>query len=64
MIAILTGDVVKSNKVATYVWNKVLKDVLKNFGSSPQNWEMYRGDEFQVQINDIRDALWASLLIK
>jgi SatD family (SatD) len=64
MIAIITGDIVRSNKVATHVWNKVLKDVLKTLGNTPKNWEMYRGDEFQIELTDINDALWAALLIK
>jgi SatD family (SatD) len=64
MIAIITGDLIKSNKVPAKVWTNKLKDVLSSFGNSPKTWIIYRGDEFQVEISNPEDALSAAILIK
>lgn len=45
-------------------WLKALKKVLSAFGKSPKDWEIYRGDEFQLQLPNAEDALSAALLIK
>lgn len=48
MKAVLTGDIVHSREVPVTEWLAVLKDVLVRYGKSPQEWEIYRGDSFQL----------------
>lgn len=63
MIAVLTGDIIHSRQQETS-WLKALKTVLSVFGRSPKDWEIYRGDEFQLQLPNAEDALSVALLIK
>jgi hypothetical protein len=64
MIAIITGDVVNSKKVNPTVWKEELKFILSEFGENSQDWEIYRGDEFQLEITNYKEALPAAFLIK
>jgi len=50
MIAILTGDIINSREGETLNWLNILKEVLKQYGSTPKDWEIYRGDSFQLSI--------------
>lgn len=63
MDAIITGDIVNSSKEDPSIWLAALKEVLNQFGSSPKDWEIYRGDSFQLRI-DSMEALKAAVLIK
>ncbi|WP_027385484.1 SatD family protein [Chryseobacterium gregarium] len=63
MIAVITGDIIHSQQTETEVWITGLKHLLANWGSAPQTWEIYRGDEFQFRCN-INDAFWRFLAIK
>lgn len=63
MIAIITGDIIKSRAVETVHWLKELKQVLNRFGSEPKQWEIFRGDSFQFEIQPGM-ALKAALLLK
>lgn len=63
MIAVITGDIIHSQQADTQVWITRLKDLLATWGSAPQTWEIYRGDEFQLKCN-INDAFWRFLAIK
>lgn len=64
MYSTVTGDIVNSRSVFDpAVWAAPLKKQLLTFGSSPTEWEIYRGDSFQLVVN-IEDALRAALLIK
>lgn len=63
MIAVITGDIINSQRTETEVWITRLKDLLAKWGSSPQTWEIYRGDEFQLKCN-IDDVFWRFLAIK
>ncbi len=49
MIAILTADIVNSARHETAVWMGILKETLSRWGETPQDWEIYRGDEFQLR---------------
>lgn len=65
MIAILTGDIVDSRKLESpEIWILPLKSLLVSWGSSPTNWEIYRGDSFQLEISDPQKSLLAALQIK
>ena len=47
MIALVTGDIVNSEKVSTEKWLPLLRKFLGKLGKSPAVWEIYRGDSFQ-----------------
>lgn len=64
MIAVITGDVIGSRKVDTAKWLPALKTQLNSFGTSPQEWEIYRGDEFQLEIARPEEALWKAFQLK
>ncbi|MCY0978419.1 SatD family protein [Chryseobacterium wangxinyae] len=51
MIAVITGDIINSQQTDTEVWITRLKNLLESWGSTPQTWEIYRGDEFQLKCN-------------
>lgn len=57
MIAILTADIINSRKLPSKKWMTDLKAFLNTFGKSPNEWEIYRGDEFQLEIKNLEDAL-------
>jgi hypothetical protein len=61
--AIITGDIIKSQGQDPEHWMETLKSTLSNFGASPKNWELYRGDSFQLETTP-KTALYAALLIK
>lgn len=65
MIAILTGDIIGSKKlVATENWIEPLRSILYNYGVTPKNWEIQRGDNFQLEITDPLKALETAVKIK
>lgn len=64
MHAVITGDVVDSRLVEPGVWLQPLKALLNQFGKSPGGWEIYRGDSFQLLLDDPREALKAAVRIK
>lgn len=64
MIVILTADIVKSRKLSSKKWIDDLKSLLLTFGKSPNDWEIYRGDEFQMEIKNPEDALFIAFQIK
>lgn len=63
MIAVITGDIMHSRDVNTSVWLNLLKSALKNYGNEPKDWEIYRGDSFQLSV-DIKKAIEICFLIK
>jgi hypothetical protein len=63
MKAVITGDVVNSKSTSTKDWLSTLEMVLKSSGKSPQDWEIYRGDSFQLMLN-AEDAIAKALHIK
>ncbi|MBB4119108.1 hypothetical protein GGR32_001404 [Mesonia hippocampi] len=63
MIAVLTGDIINSKKGEVEHWIKPLKNVLNKYGNEPQNWEIYRGDSFQLSLAPEK-ALLAAIHIK
>tara|TARA_R110002126_G_scaffold87465_4_gene210493 strand:+ start:7459 stop:8073 length:615 start_codon:yes stop_codon:yes gene_type:complete len=64
MTSILTGDVIKSRRNQNVAWLEELKEVLNFFGKSPKYWQIYRGDSFQLEIENCEEALFAALKIK
>ncbi len=63
MIAIITGDIINSENYEVSEWLGILKKYLSNFGESPTDWDVYRGDEFQLKIPH-EDVLGAAIHIK
>lgn len=63
MLAILTGDIINSRKYKTGIWLDRLKDVLSYYGKEPEDWEIFRGDSFQLKVAK-ESALKAALVIK
>jgi SatD family (SatD) len=63
MEAIITGDLINSRQAEPNEWMPALKKVLKKYGKEPKNWEIFRGDSFQLNTKP-EDALMAAILIK
>ena len=63
MTAILIGDIIDSSKTISAEWMISLKEVLLEYGQSPTDWEIYRGDEFQLSVS-AEDALVAVYKLK
>ena len=64
MITIITGDIVNSRKLPSTKWIGGLKLILNTLGKNPTDWEIYRGDEFQLEIKNPEEALKVALQIK
>jgi hypothetical protein len=64
MTSIITGDIIDSRNLVSKTWTDALKTVLDTFGPSPAVWEIYRGDEFQLEVPKPEDAFLAALRIK
>lgn len=63
MIAIITGDIINSRTLAPDEWMTKLKEVLNSIGQEPKDWEIYRGDSFQLKVkND--EALNIAVILK
>lgn len=63
MTSIITGDIINSRERDPNDWLITLKNTLKKFGNTPKNWEVFRGDSFQLEIKP-ENALEAAVLIK
>lgn len=64
MTSIITGDIINSRKLPSKSWIEGLKKLLAKKGQTPMDWEIYRGDEFQLEISNPEEALLAALEIK
>lgn len=64
MIAVLTGDIVDSTHQDKARWLPGLKATLAGWGKEGQDWEVYRGDEFQLRLTAPEKALLAAFTIK
>lgn len=63
MIAIITGDIINSKQTETEIWLKILKNELNKYGKTPLNWEIYRGDSFQLETT-VNNALFVAISLK
>lgn len=63
MIAIITGDIINSQKSDSELWLPKLKGLLQSWSTTPDNWEIYRGDEFQLKCS-VDEVFHKALLIK
>ncbi|MCF3107496.1 SatD family protein [Niabella sp. CC-SYL272] len=63
MIAIITGDIIRSESTDPKEWMPILKSFLKKQGQTPVDWEIYRGDAFQLRVQPA-EALFKCMLLK
>jgi hypothetical protein len=63
MTAVITGDIINSRKQPATKWLPLLKGILSGYGKSPAQWEIYRGDSFQLNLPPEK-ALLAAIHIK
>ncbi len=49
-LAIITGDIINSEGSKSSEWLVCLKEYLSKLGKTPTDWEIYRGDEFQLRV--------------
>jgi len=64
MVAVITGDIVNSQKVDFQLWGKALEEVVGKDYANAQHWELYRGDEFQYLIPEPENAITIALRLK
>ncbi len=65
MTSVITGDIINSRVAGNpKKWLSRLKETLSVYGKSPRQWEIYRGDSFQVEVAEPQGALLAALRIK
>lgn len=63
MVAIITGDIINSENYKVSDWMEELKAYLRTLGNTPKDWDIYRGDEFQLKV-DPSKALKVAIEIK
>ncbi|WP_222981494.1 transcriptional regulator [Flagellimonas meishanensis] len=63
MVAIITGDIKNSTAHNASKWLPLLKGALSHYGREPFQWEVYRGDSFQLETTPEK-ALEAGIYIK
>lgn len=65
MTSIITGDIINSTKTKQpKVWLDLLKQELNEVGKEPMVWQIYRGDSFQVEVEDVAEVLKTAIKIK
>ena len=64
MLSIITGDIINSKRTVPGTWLNTLKKELRQWGPTPKQWEIYRGDSFQLEVKDPADALEVAVGIK
>lgn len=62
--SVITGDIIQSRKTNNLLWLPKLKKTLSLEGKSPQTWQVYRGDSFQVEVKDPANAFLTAIRIK
>lgn len=62
MKAVLIGDIIGSSEKSEQ-WMDILKSTLHHYGDTPKDWEIYRGDEFQLSTAP-NQALLAAYFLK
>lgn len=64
MITVLTGDIINSTNSKTETWLKRLKNCLAKLQPDNTLWSVFRGDSFQIELDDPIKAFEAALYIK
>jgi hypothetical protein len=64
MLSVLTGDIIHSSSHENPAdWLDPLKNLFQKTGETPEKWEFYRGDSFQIETKKT-DSLKLALQIK
>ncbi|MCT4614747.1 MAG: transcriptional regulator [Marinifilaceae bacterium] len=63
MIAVITGDIIKSRKVNSEIWLPDLERYFSEIIDNSSQWEIFRGDSFQLEIS-VDKALEVALCIR
>ncbi|SEQ52302.1 hypothetical protein SAMN05421824_1884 [Hyunsoonleella jejuensis] len=65
MIGVITGDIIKSRTVKNpEIWMIGLKSALSYLNPDSSQWEIYRGDSFQIEIKDIKESFISAVYLK
>ena len=65
MTSVITGDIINSRQSEDpKVWLEVLKKSLTKITENDRYWEIFRGDSFQVEIQDFYNAFKIAVLLK
>jgi len=64
LTSVITGDLINSRDMATPAWLESLKAVLAKLGKEPKDWQIYRGDSFQLEIPSVERTMESAILIK
>jgi hypothetical protein len=65
MLAVITGDIIDSRKLANQQdWYLPLESLFNSWGPKNETWEIFRGDSFQVEAADPLEALKKAMFIK
>ena len=65
MTSILTGDIIKSRSIKNpELWLSSLKEALTLCSQKTSQWEIYRGDSFQLEMESPTESLKAAIYIK
>jgi len=63
--SVITGDIIKSRtKNDTNIWLSTLKKTLSNVSQEKKNWNIYRGDSFQIEVRDWYQSFLMAVYIK
>lgn len=63
--SVITGDIIKSRTQAnTELWMNALKNVLATISTNKKQWNVYRGDSFQIEITDYHATFKHCVYIK
>lgn len=64
-VAVITGDIINSRaKKDSKDWLEPLKKALATLGESPRQWQIYRGDSFQLRLDKPEFALDIAVWLK
>lgn len=64
MTSVITGDIIHSREHQPQKWLGPLKEVLAQVGDTPKEWEIYRGDSFQLEVKNVAEVLLIALHLK
>lgn len=65
MTSILTGDIIKSRTIKNPdIWLTTLKKALATWSTDTTKWAIYRGDSFQLEVEDISESFKAAVYLK
>ena len=51
MVAVITGDIINSREGDVKHWITNLKRILALYGTESMDWEIFRGDSFQLKLS-------------